>query len=216
MRIYERWRVSLPQPGYLAYVAPLKPGPFIMAGWQGLVGQWGMIPPGSKTRKPMLPNGRPLSTNNARRETIGTARTFRSAWAAGQRCLVPADWWVEPNWTSGKHVPWKFERADGHPWALAGIWSEWTDPDTGEIVSSYTVITQNCDAHPILRQMHRPDPKLGPDEQDKRAVVPIEQAHWDAWLHADVEDAAKLIALPEEHLFVHGPANAAPQTGSLF
>lgn len=27
-----------------------------------------------------------------------------------------------------KNIWWQFERADGLPWALAGIWSEWTDP----------------------------------------------------------------------------------------
>ena len=28
---------------------------------------------------------------------------------------------------------WRFRRADGMPWGLAGLWSEWKDPQTGEI-----------------------------------------------------------------------------------
>lgn len=215
-RIHSRWRVQVPDTEYLTYVAPLKPGPFLTAGGVARVGQWGLIPPDSKTRRPMLGTGRPLSTNNARRETVATARTFRSAWAAGQRCLVPADWWIEPNWTSGKHVPWKFERADGTPWALAGIWSEWLDPESGELVASYTVITQNCDAHPLLRQMHKPDPNAGRDEQDKRTVAPIEEAEWETWLHGSVRQAEQLIRLPEEALFRHGPADSRRQTRPLF
>ena len=50
-------------------------------------------------------------------------------------------------------------RADGAPWALGGIWSEWTDPASGEIVPSYSMITINCDDHPLLARLHRPDPR---------------------------------------------------------
>lgn len=39
--------------------------------------------------------------------------------------------------------------------------------------------------HPLMRAMHKPDPKLGPHEQDKRSVVPITDAGMStmaAWL----------------------------------
>ena len=159
-----------------------------------------------------------MQRGNSIRSCTRRARQTRrpTTWAAGQRCIVPANWFVEPNWSSGRHVPWKFERADGQPWALAGIWSEWIHPETGEVVPSYSVLTQNCDAHPLLRQMHKPDPALGPDEQDKRAVVPIEEADWDAWLHASVQEAQRLIRLPAEDLVRHGPAKAHSETPSLF
>ncbi|RYG85495.1 MAG: hypothetical protein EON58_22930, partial [Alphaproteobacteria bacterium] len=112
---------------------------------------------------------------------------------------------------------------DGEPWALAGLWSVWTDPETGELVPSYTMITQNCDAHPLLRRMHKPDPKLPADQQDKRAVVPLEPGLWDEWLNGSIEQAEGLIKLPPEHLFAAGPAARpapvgppAPDTSSLF
>ena len=35
---------------------------------------------------------------------------------------------------------WRFQRADGAPWALAGLWNTWTDKGTGEMVESYTMI----------------------------------------------------------------------------
>lgn len=38
----------------------------------------------------------------------------------------------EPYWGTGKNIWWRFWREDGEPWALAGLWSEWTDPETGE------------------------------------------------------------------------------------
>ena len=202
--------VQLPLGDYAGTIAPFKPGPFVRASG-AVVGQWGMIPAMSRTRKPVLPNGRPLSTNNTRRERMATAPTYRDAWKRGQRCLIPAVSFDEPYWGTGKNIWWRFWRADGAPWALAGIWSEWTDPETGEVVPNYSMITQNCDAHPLLSLMHKPDPKLAPDQQDKRAVVPIERADWDAWLNGSVSQAEALIRVPDIALFRHGAADPAKQ-----
>ena len=112
--------------------------------WPGQPGRIDYLPakPGSdgKARKPQ-----PRSTNNARIEGI----EFKAAWKAGQRCLVPAQWYQDSNWESGKNVRWQLRRADGLPWALAGLWPEWIDPQTGEVVPNFTLITCNCDTHPL-------------------------------------------------------------------
>jgi len=105
----------------------------------------------------------------------GHGWSFRGPWSRGQRCLIPALDYDEPFWGTGKNIWWRFARANRQPWALAGIWSEWTDPATGEVVPNYTMLTQNCDAHPLLNRFHKPDPKLPADKQDKRSVVPIER-----------------------------------------
>jgi putative SOS response-associated peptidase YedK len=68
-----------------------------------------------------------------------------------QRCIIPATSYDEPYWGPlfepfAKTVWWRFARADGRPWGLAGIWHEWTDPATGEVVPNCTMLTQNCDA----------------------------------------------------------------------
>ncbi|MDO9404891.1 MAG: SOS response-associated peptidase family protein [Polaromonas sp.] len=214
--------VAEPSGVYLPTVAPLRSGPFVTAS-EAVVGQWGMIPPSSATRTPKTAKGQRMSTNNCRRESMAKSWTFGQAWRAGQRCLIPAENFDEPNWESGKNEWWRFSRADGQPWALAGLWSTWVDPETGEVVPSYTMITQNCDAHPLLRRMHKPDPKLAADQQDKRAVVPLERDQWDQWLNGSNEQADKLIQLPAEHLFAAGPAARPapvppplPETGSLF
>jgi hypothetical protein len=75
------------------------------------------------------------------------------------------------------------------------------------------MITQNCDAHPLMRLMHRPDPSLPHDAQDKRSVVPIEPADWDQWLHGTQEQAEALIGLPDLACIRHAaadPAKAVP------
>jgi putative SOS response-associated peptidase YedK len=187
-------------------IGPRDNGPFVTSD-KIIVGQWGMIRPGSPERVAKDARGRPLMTNNARVERMTTAPTYRDAWKQGQRCLIPAVSFDEPYWGTGKNIWWRFARADGEPWALAGLWSVWTDRATGEIVPSFTMITQNCDAHPLLKLMHKPDTTLSPEKQDKRAVVPLERIDWDAWLNGSTEGALSLIRLPLLERFKHGAAD---------
>lgn len=197
---------------YGGYVAPLKPGPYFKAG-DVTVGQWGMIAPDAKSR---LPNG---ATNNARRETLSVRSTYRGPWAKGQRCLIPAVTFEEPYYSNhdpkAKSIRWHFARADDELWMLAGLYAEWLDPETGEVVPSYTMITQNCDGHPLLALMHKPEVDketkevLPADKQDKRSVVPIERDRWDEWLNGSIEQADALIQVPPLEIFRHGAVDAA-------
>lgn len=202
-RVHIVFGVSPPSP-YKSTLGPMDRGPFVTSKG-ALVGQWGMIPPRSATHIPMTKEGRRLSTNNARIETVATAWTFRDAWRNGRRCLIPADSFDEPNWESRRNEWWTFKRADGMPWALAGLFGEWTDPETGEVLSHYTMLTQNCDAHPLLSRMHKSNPNRPPDQQDKRTVVPIDQTDWSNWLTGDESDALELVIVPKEAVFDAGP-----------
>ena len=208
------WRVGRDQPGrwWDEVVFPRGRGVFIRRAVNDaaysrelVAGQWGLIPWFAKAAKLSY------STNNARSEELAAKATYKQPWAKGQRCIIPAQSYVEPYWGTGKHIPWKFSRADGDPWGLAGLWSEWTDPSTGEVLPNFTMITQNCDETPVLNLMHRPDPKRAPHMQDKRTVVPLEKECWDAWLHGSVEQAQSLIRVPPVEVFVHGPVDPAVQ-----
>ncbi|WP_343740438.1 SOS response-associated peptidase [Delftia tsuruhatensis] len=190
--IERMWRVGSQNPPrwWKPHVTPLAVGPYAKPGGELEVGQWGMIPRSSPTRRPTTRDGTPMSTNNARRETLAKSWTFAPAWRAGQRCLIPVTSWVEPYWGLGsRNVWWSFRRADGQPAALAGLYSEWTDPETGELVPNYTMITQPADGHPVLSLMHRPG-------KEKRGVVMLEPGDWDAWLHGTPDQADALIKLP--------------------
>ena len=57
------------------------------------------------------------------------------------------------------------------------------------------MITVNCDDHPLLGRLHKPDPKLPDDAQDQRAVVWIRPADWEVWLDGD-EAAARALLKP--------------------
>ena len=165
-----------------------------------VVGQWALIPWFAKERKLKFP------TCNARSEELSRKASYKQPWARGQRCIIPADSFFEPCWETGKHVPWQFKPADGLAWGLAGLWNTWTDKETGELVESYTMLTINADAHPLMRRMHRPDPKRPPDMQDKRSVVPIALVDVDTWLAAPLAQAAQLVRLAPAALFDGQPA----------
>ena len=63
------------------------------------------------------------------------------------------------------------------------------------------MLTLNADDHPLMRRMHKPDPKLGPDQQDKRSVVALEKCDLDAWLNGTPEEAEGLIRLTPAEVF---------------
>jgi putative SOS response-associated peptidase YedK len=184
-------------------VFPSSLAPFIRAadthGRELVVGRWGLIPWFAKTAKLTY------STANARVEEIANKASYKQSWLHGKRCIIPAWSFGEPCWETGRNVWWHFRRADGAPWGLAGLWNAWTDPATGEILPSYTMLTVNADGHPLLSRMHKPDPKLPPDQQDKRSVIPIEFADIDQWLRGSTENAQSLIRVPPAEAFDAGP-----------
>ena len=188
------WHVGAQQPWRGGEVYPRRPGPFIRRAREGdgaelVVGQWGLIPWFSKS--PTLT----YSTNNARSEELSQKATYKVPWRYGKRCIIPAISFDEPCWETGKNIWWRFWRADGQPWGLAGLWNAWIDQATGEIHESYTMLTINADPHPLMSRMHKPDPKLGPDEQDKRSVIPVARSDVDLWLNGSTEEAARLLRL---------------------
>ncbi len=57
-------------------------------------------------------------------------------------------------------------------------------------------ITTNCDSHPLLNRLHKPDPELPPDAQDKRSLIHVDPSDWETWLRGRHEDVLPLIKPP--------------------
>lgn len=218
---------QLELPGFDAStVGPFQTGLFLVPhgdGLQGRLGQWGLIRPGQPGRidyiQPKADPGKkprakkPRHTNNARIEAMdGTERPTNAAkvWKAGRRCLIPARWYQEPNWElKTKNIWWHLTRADGQPWFLAGLWSDdWADPETGEVIPSFTMVTRNCDGHPLLGRLHRHNDKLPDDAQDKRSLVHIDPENWEEWFHGSEAVARDLIKLQPTEVFDLADARA--------
>jgi putative SOS response-associated peptidase YedK len=185
-------------------VFPRSQGPFIRVAGDSaelelVVGQWGLIPWFAKSAHLSY------STNNARFEELRSKASYKQSWARGYRCIIPAWSFDEPCWETGRNVWWNFRRADGTPWGLAGLWNTWVDKDTGTIHESYTMLTLNADTHPLMSRMHKPDPKLPSDQQDKRSVVAIEQADVDTWLRGSIDEASELVVVPSMEVIEAAP-----------
>lgn len=185
-------------PAWAAEAWPGSPAPFVRRDPQRSVharelatGRFGLIPGWSRDAA----IGR--KTYNARSETVAEKPSFRDAWRAGRRCVVPVEAFYEPCWEGGRAVRWRIARQDGAPLGLAGLWGAWRAPD-GEWTLSFTLLTINADGHPLMQRFHRP-------EDEKRMVVVLDEAEYDAWLDAPPArvpgflrrfDAARLTAAP--------------------
>lgn len=195
--------------GQGAFVRPARDATSL----ESVTGQWGLIGWFAKTPVPVKKLGqRPVLTNNARLETVHQLPTYKHPWARSQRCIIPAWSYVEPNWETSKNQWWRFRRADGEPWGMAGLWNTWIDPTTGEVHESYTMVTLNCDHHPLLNRMHRPDPERPATMQDKRAVVPLHPSAFEAWLHGTIEQAKVALQLPHVDDYQAGPDAVPPKS----
>jgi len=58
------------------------------------------------------------------------------------------------------------------------------------------MLTVNADHHPVMSRMHKPDPDLPPNAQDKRSVISVEQRDVKLWLEGELSDISALLVPP--------------------
>lgn len=148
------------------------------------------IPPGVKL----------FDTMNARAESIGERRSYSGAWKKLQLCLIPCSAFFEPSYETGKPVRWSIGMATGRPFAIAGLWREWQQPEG--LALSFTMLTVNADDHPLMKRFHKPG-------AEKRSVVLLRPEEYDDWLGSRTVDEARsfLNLFPAEEM----ASVAAPQ-----
>ncbi|WP_374424981.1 SOS response-associated peptidase [Chromobacterium sp.] len=150
--------------------------PIITAGGL-LLASYGFVP------KRHLPAGVRFTTMNARAETIGEKPTYKGPWRRCQLCLVPMHAFFEPCYETGNAVRTRISLANGEPFAVAGMWREWQEPDGG-VSHAFTQITINADDHPLMRRMHKPG-------DEKRSLVILPPAQYPAWLACTEPELAR-------------------------
>jgi putative SOS response-associated peptidase YedK len=123
--------------------------------------RWGLIPHWSESRA----TGNRMF--NARSETIDRNPAFRYAFGK-RRCLVPVDAFYEWQREGKVRNPFAIVRPDGEPFALAGLWAGWKDPETDEVVRSFTILTTGPNG--MMKPVH------------DRMPVLIPESEWDMWL----------------------------------
>ena len=153
-------------------IAPTQPVLTVRGGERGVASfmRWGLLPSGTRSAS----TGAPMI--NARAETLSARPSFRSA-LRERRCLIPADGFYEWRREGAARFPVRFAMASGEPFAFAGLWDTWQDPN-GEAAGSCTIITTQ--ANELLQPIHDRMPVILP-----RELEPL-------WLNEEVRDPALL------------------------
>lgn len=141
---------------------------------------WGLIPSWVKTSAQAAEIR--SKTLNARAETALEKPSFRQA-IRQRRCLVPADGFYEWRTFNGKKYPYYISLKGRAVFSFAGIWAEWVDSATGEILKTYSILT--TEANPLMAKIHN---------TKKRMPVILPRDEERTWLQ-DGLSAAELQAL---------------------
>jgi putative SOS response-associated peptidase YedK len=116
--------------------------------------RWGLIPFGMREKdKAMILRTKTL--NCISEEMYDDKFSFRSAVKNEQRCLIPVNGFFEWRWLDQEgtvKIPYYVTFRDGKVRSMAGLYSRWEDPETGEFYYSYTVLTTK--ANTILDYVH--------------------------------------------------------------
>lgn len=158
-------------PRYVQSAFEFPRWPVIASGHPGQIRlmNWGLIPAWVKDREAAQKIR--LNTVNARIETVHEKPAFRQA-AADRHCLVLADGFYEFREYQGKKYPYFIRVSEGSLFALAGIYENWTDRSTGEIVPTFSILTTQ--ANPLMEVIHN---------RKKRMPVMLRQEEETGWLN---------------------------------
>ncbi|NVK28742.1 MAG: SOS response-associated peptidase [Flavobacteriia bacterium] len=82
-----------------------------------------------------------------------------------KRCLVLADAFIEGPEKEKLSKPYVVYLKERRPFAFAGVWDEWVNTDTGEILRSFAILTTV--ANPLMQKIghHRSPVILEPDQE---------------------------------------------------
>jgi putative SOS response-associated peptidase YedK len=130
--------------------------------------KWGLIPFWVKDSK--AASEIRLKTFNARAETIREKPSFRGP-VKNKRCLILCRGFYEWQHRGNEKIP-HYIYLDGEPpMALAGLYDNWTDRETGEMTQTCSVITTA--ANPMMEMIHN---------SKKRMPVILPESSENSWI----------------------------------
>ena len=147
---------------------------------------WGLIPFYAKTRKDA--DLYRFKLVNARQETIFENNTFQYA-IAKRRCIIPSTGFFEHHHEVGgkRKIPFFIRQKETLILSLAGIYSTWVDKETGEVLTSYSIITTS--ANELMAKIHN-----GGDSPGRMPLM-LEKDMIDKWLNpaTNLEDIKQIL-----------------------
>ena len=142
--------------------------------------QFWLIPDFSKAAKPNY------FAVNARDDKMLYSRMWQPITDRNQRCLIPINAFFEPHTLKSEQViegsekptnkvPFRIWLKSAEQFYLAGLWNEWEDKETGEVILSHAIITTK--ANDTLAKIHN---------AKKRMPVILPETSFDDWLNPDL------------------------------
>ena len=107
-----------------------------------------------------------------------TKPSYRTPWRLRKYAIALLDSFYEPSYVTGKAERWKIELETTEPFGIASIWDTWAGASTGQIITSFSMLTVNADSHPVMKQFHKA-------EDEKRTPVVLAPSQFQQWLSAD-------------------------------
>lgn len=179
--------------------------------------RWGLIP--YWVRRVEDADKIKMKTFNARADSLFDKPSFREP-ARARRCLIPSTGFFEWRHEKGKKIPYYIYLKEEPLFSLAGIYDVWRNPETGEEVYTFSMVT--TDANPMMEYIHNSTKRM------PAILSPADEARWlapDA-TQADLEtllqpfDEKLMAAYPVNNNFIRkspdDPSILERRTPSLF
>jgi putative SOS response-associated peptidase YedK len=156
---------------------------------------WGLIPPWVKNEEDAYKMSN--QTLNARGETIFEKLSFKNS-AKKKRCIIYLDAFFEYFHFKGKTYPYHISLRNGDPLIVAGLYNNWVNVETGEIIETVSIITTK--ANEFMKKIHN-----NPKAKEARMPAILDKNKQDIWLGNLDEASVKMLIrpLPENVLTAH-------------
>jgi putative SOS response-associated peptidase YedK len=182
------------EPSYYYHAFGLPEIPAICSGKPGTVTmvRWGLIPGWVKSQ-PDADEIR-FRTFNAKSETLAEKPSFAPS-LKSMRCIIPVRGFFEWQHAGKLKIPWYISLQEGQIITLAGLYSEWTGPGSGETQLTFSIIT--TEANEMMAKIHN---------SGKRMPAILSHEDEKKWLDlsAGADDVRQLLKpYPQELLKAH-------------
>lgn len=186
------------QPSYYYHAFALPEIPAVCSGSPEMIRllKWGLIP--SWVRNSEAANEIRYKTFNARAESVDSKPSFSKPFKS-KRCLIPVKGFFEWQHVGEKKIPWYIYLANNEIMSLAGVFDNWVETSTGEMLSTFSIIT--TDANDLMAEIHN---------SKKRMPVVLDRAGEKTWLSLSTTAEVALSTLkpcPSEMLKAHTISN---------
>ena len=110
--------------------------------------KWGLIP---HWYQGMQPNEIANKTLNARVETLHEKVSFKKL-VNSNRCIIPSNGFFEFQHQGSNKIPYFIYPTRDEIFSMAGLYDEWVDQSTGELMRTFTIIT--TEANELMAEIH--------------------------------------------------------------